>query len=133
MEKVKVPQEVAKAIEILLENGYTAWYYVEHCEVQLDDHSDLDEALQILRDFIDFGEDEKRKDLILNSMLNGFEIFNPEEEVISEYEHSLFLYKKYKDETDEIKKFIKDSNQGKMQGILRTLDIYGIKIKGLNN
>jgi hypothetical protein len=87
MEKVKLPREVAKAIEVMADYEYTNFAII--CSLQHKDFSDVEcveGAHKVLREY-SFGNSGANTDILIKALVNGYEVeFAPEEDIKAEYD-----------------------------------------------
>lgn len=124
VEKVKVSREVVEAIKILREQGESDATIIQHTIGRRNTH----EKINVLSDFI-FNDalvlQEQRFELLMDALRKGYEVEQtPEEKLLERYEawEHIRLTSNHS----------RDSMNGMITGALTTLDILGIKIKGVN-
>ncbi|MED0672306.1 hypothetical protein P4S95_19210 [Aneurinibacillus aneurinilyticus] len=118
MEKVKLPKEVAEAIETLENAEITTFGIICSLAYEIWGHSEhASEAHKVLRKF-SFGNSGGNTDVLLKALVNGYELdLTPEEKVLSEY---------------KARQPSSDYGNAYRQGVRDTLNAYGIKIEGVN-
>jgi hypothetical protein len=124
-DKVKLPREVAEAIETLKRQGYTEYGIV----TLADDNSDLCGGEEkLIHDYVNenFYENSVK---LMSALVNGYEIEKSPEDKVREYYDSVLnrLYTEGLD--DQERRYVLESEAC---GILRTLDLLDIKIPGVN-
>ncbi|MED0704897.1 hypothetical protein [Aneurinibacillus aneurinilyticus] len=114
MDKVKLPKEVAQAIETLENAEITTFGIICSLAHERWGHSEhVSDAHKVLRRF-SFGNSGGNTDIILKALVNGYELeLTPEEKV----------YEYYHEHTE---------NSDEKVGVCRTLNLLGIKIEGVN-
>lgn len=116
--KVKLPKEVAKAVEHVKESQSDREQIIKfHCS-----------------DFVWTGLCEPlnhtKLDTLIRALYIGYEVEEtPEEKVRELYENAKIAEKKCRERADGMEV---NFYQGKMEGMKQTLDAYGYKIKGVN-
>lgn len=120
MNKVKLPKEVAEAIETLRnpENGFSD-YAIIGMLYSHTHHKELD-SIQILNSHM--GQDKMHPDNLITALVNGYEVEEtPEDKVRAWYE----LFNQSENKTV--------FNALEVQGIIeKTLNLLNIKIEGVN-
>lgn len=121
-EKVKLPKEVAEAIESLRNKGFA------NCNIfgaTLSVHDHIDEVDVLCSYFNGNPEPYSRRsyDVLMEALVNGYIVEEtPEDE----------LRKKYRHLRRRIARYGLDIDKGEAKGMRRTLATLGIKIEGLN-
>lgn len=120
-EKVKLPKEVAEAIESLRNKGYVD---SDILEATLSVHDHIDEVEVLSRYFNNSMPNSPRSyDVLMRALVNGYVVETSEEALRKEYRHLQTMIERYGHY----------SAMGKAIGICNTLDTLGIKIEGIND
>jgi hypothetical protein len=121
MEKVRLPREVAEAIEYLCEKE-SSNYKVAH-RVFYSMRGEPDYPGQIVYEYFNGDMDE-----LIKVLINGYEIEQTPEDVLRMYYDHFEKKKSQSVFTPEYKEYL-----GKIIGIRMALRILGIKIEGIND
>lgn len=117
-EKVAVPREVAEAIDHMRTLSVSNYRILKAVE-RGDNYATSRSAL--IRDWA--FEGRREPDLLLQALVNGYEVAKTPEESVREY---------YVNVTELIDKFNDPFDDGARCGISGTLNLLGIKIEGVN-
>jgi len=123
MEKVKLPREVAEAIEELRSNGVSNFGILHRAYNAVESEPDL----AITRWAFDSGEGTP--DLLMHALVNGYEIEiekTPEERLREYYEYLLLCQKKHAHKGEYTKA------DARLDGFLTALELLEVKIEGVN-
>lgn len=125
MEKVKLPREVADAIETI--SRMQNWK-MRVMECMFDDHRSLSSEMSTVKTY--FHYNGTNGELIMQALVNGYEVEQtPEDNVRDRYNRYLDQVKMYRDReqrSDEL------HWEGRIYGIRECLFDLGIKIEGVN-
>lgn len=126
-EKVKIPRDLANAIVILKNKGEKLWDIISGAHGTHYSDKEIDGAMY---EVTLFTNSDLKKSMFIDVFIKGYEIANEHDLVKVEYEETLrkFKYNTARKYTTEERK----EAEMYAKGILRTLDILGIKIKGVN-
>lgn len=127
-EKAKVPRDLADAIVILKNKNEKLWDIIFNA--QSGTHLADKEVDGAIYEVTLFATSDLKKSMFIDAFMNGFEIANEQDLVKVEYEEALrkFKYNTARSYTKEERK----EAEMYAKGILRTLDILGVKIEGMN-
>jgi uncharacterized protein (UPF0297 family) len=121
-DKVKLPRELAEALDSLREKGYSNFTILSYV-INEKYIAHLPEITTIVKAY---ERDDFSFDTLLNALVNGYEIEkSPEDKVRAYYE---FWSERAKDRDYETR----TEAENKLDGMLFVLDAYGIKIPGVN-
>jgi len=121
MEKVKLPREVAEAIDKLKAEGYRPYPIV--CKVH--EGKSYDDRVSVLRKYA-IDNDNK----LMHALVNGYEVEQTPEDRIRQ------MYREWAEKVTEAYKSGDEESHKKykcrIQGVMETLVILGIQIEGVN-
>lgn len=123
MTKVKLPREVAQAIEDLRKDGMSNFNIMYQAQGAVVTNS----YLTIRKWAFDF-PGEGSPDLLMQALVNGYEVEKTPEDRVREYFEILKRREVYAEENGHL---TAQHRQGRLS-VAITLDILGIKIKGVN-
>lgn len=130
MEKVKLPKELAEAIETLENAEITTFGIICSLVHERWGHSEhASEAHKVLRKF-SFGNSGGNTDVLLKALVNGYEIEMTKEEMALDYYETLGRLMNEAEAIGNRDKALALSNERK--GARCILMILGIKIEGIN-
>jgi Protein of unknown function (DUF1642). len=115
-DKVKLPREVAEAIEDLRKDHY-------------DNRALIDEIYEGAARPVLQAYAETNFDTLLNALINGYEIEKSPEEKVREYYEGLIETKQDLSNDD----YTRELAAYEASGVSKTLDLLGIKIEGVND
>lgn len=123
--RVTLPREVAEALDSLREKGYSNFTILSYV-INEKYIAHLPEITTIVKAY---ERDDFSFDMLLNALVNGYEIEKSPEDKVREYYDSVLnrLYTEGLD--DQERRYVLESEA---YGILRTLDLLEIKIPGVN-
>jgi hypothetical protein len=120
--RVTLPREVAEALDNLREKGYSNFTILSYV-INEKYIAHLPEITTIVKAY---ERDDFSFDMLLNALVNGYEIEKSPEERVREYYE--FWSERANDRDYETRTEARD----KLDGMLFVLDAYGIKIPGVN-
>ncbi|MDF1511155.1 hypothetical protein PZE06_23780 [Robertmurraya sp. DFI.2.37] len=127
MNKVTLPREVAEVLGAV-KTEYSLFNIIESLRYYGKGRKSIsDSRLEKLHDWCEEDETTKREDLIITALVNGYEIEQSPEDKLRE----LFDMSKYRRSMlpDPLDRAL---YRGQVIGIIKTLNILGIKIEGIN-
>lgn len=127
MNKVTLPREVAEVLGAV-KTAYSLFNIIESLRYYGKGRKSMsDSRLEKLHDWCGEDETTEREDLIITALVNGYEVEKSPEDKLREY----FDSNNWIGE-DELVPTERQRMLGRRQGVMKTLNILGIKIEGIN-